>query len=148
MPGQEGAGQKGAPNGQPPNTTEFYELLDITREATTEQIKKAFRKKALKEHPDRGGDPERFRRIKEASETLIDPEKRQLYDDYGEEGVKNGGPPGMGGNLFDFFNNKQKDNRPKKMKPKLVPVEITLEEVYAGTMKQITVTRYRVCGGC
>ena len=41
----------------------------------------------------------------------------------------------MGGNLFDFFNNKQKDNRPKKMKPKLVPVEITLEEVYAGTMK-------------
>ena len=54
----------------------------------------------------------------------------------------------MGGNIFDFFNNKQKSNQPKKMKPKLVPIEITLEEVYAGAMKQVSVTRYRVCGGC
>jgi DnaJ-class molecular chaperone len=52
---------------------------------------------------------------------LSDPEKRQLYDEYGEEGVQNGGPPGAGGgSFFDFFNAKQSDNRPKKMKPKLI----------------------------
>ena len=79
---------------------------------------------------------------------MTDPEKRQLYDEYGEEGVKEGGPPGAGGNIFDFFNRGQKDNKPKKMKPKLVAVEVTLEEVYAGCMKEITVTRYRVCSDC
>jgi hypothetical protein len=49
-----------------------------------------------------------------------------LYDEYGEEGVKNGGPPGASGNIFDFFNQKS-DNRPKKMKPLLVNLEVTLE---------------------
>ena len=68
----------------PPNTTEFYELLEVSKDATTEQIKKAFRKRALKEHPDKGGDPNKFKRLKEAYDTLNDPEKRQLYDDYGE----------------------------------------------------------------
>lgn len=61
--------------------------------------------------------------------------------------MKEGGPPGAGGNIFDFFN-KQKDNKPKKMKPKLVSVTVTLEEVYAGTMKSVNVTRYRVCSDC
>lgn len=55
------------------NTTEFYQLLEVTKDATTEQIKKAYRKKALKEHPDRGGDPERFHRIKQACDALSDP---------------------------------------------------------------------------
>lgn len=80
-------------------------MLEITKDATTEQIKKAFRKRALKEHPDKGGDPHKFKRLKEAYDTLLDPEKRQLYDEYGEEGVKNGGPPQRGGNsFFNFFN--------------------------------------------
>lgn len=125
MPGQEEGPESEEPKKEV-NTTEFYELLEVPKDATTEQIKKAFRKKALKEHPDRGGNPERFHRIKEACDTLSDPEKRQLYDEYGEEGVKNGGPPGMSGNIFDFMNPKRKDNRPKKMKPKLVEVEVTL----------------------
>lgn len=100
--------------------------MEIPKDATTEQIKKAFRKRALKEHPDKGGNPAKFARLKEAYEILQNPEKRQLYDEYGEEGVKNGGPPGSGGNLFDFFNPK-KDNQPKKMKPLLVNLEVTLE---------------------
>ena len=62
------------------NTTQHYELLEITKDATNQHIKKAFRKKALKQHPDKGGNPERFKRLKEAYDTLLDPEKRQLYD--------------------------------------------------------------------
>ena len=99
-------------------------MLEITKDATTEQIKKAFRKRALREHPDKGGDPNKFKRLKEAYDTLLDPEKRQLYDDYGEEGVKNGGPPG--GNFFNFPN-QQQDKGPKKAKPRLVKLDVTLE---------------------
>lgn len=104
-------------------------MLEVTKDANTEQIKKAFRKKALKEHPDKGGDPNKFKRLKDAYDTLLDPEKRQLYDEYGEEGVKNGGPPGgMGGmgGFAKFFNQKQ-DKGPKKAKPKLVKIDVTLE---------------------
>jgi DnaJ family protein A protein 2 len=109
-----------APNKESVNTTEYYELLELTKEATTEQIKKAFRKKALKEHPDKGGDPNKFKRLKEAYDTLINPEKRQLYDEYGEEGVANGGPPGRGG-FGEHF------HQPRKMKPKLIELSVTLE---------------------
>jgi DnaJ family protein A protein 2 len=133
--------------GQEVNTTEYYELLEITKDATTEQIKKAFRKRALKEHPDKGGDPHKFKRLKEAYDTLLDPEKRQLYDEYGEEGVNNGGPPLRGSaNPFDFIN--RRDKGPKKSKPKLVKIDVTLEEVYAGTTKEVKVTRFRVCTDC
>ena len=104
-------------------------MLEVSKDANTEQIKKAFRKKALKEHPDKGGDPNKFKRLKDAYDTLLDPEKRQLDDEYGEEGVKNGGPPGntgvMGG-FAKFFNQKQ-DKGPKKAKPKLVKIDVTLE---------------------
>lgn len=110
-------------------------MLEVTKDATTEQIKKAFRRRALKEHPDKGGDPAKFKHLKEAYDTLTDPEKRQLYDEYGEEGVKNGGPPLQGqSNIFDFINKQQKKG-PKKAKPKLVKIDVTLEEVFIGKMK-------------
>ena len=59
----------------------------------------------MKEHPDKGGDADKFKRISNAYDVLTNPEKRQLYDDYGEEGVRNGGPPGGSGfDIFDMFN--------------------------------------------
>lgn len=141
-------GQQDPQQGAEVNKTEFYELLEITKDATTQQIKKAFRKRALKEHPDKGGDPNKFKRLKEAYDTLLDPEKRQLYDDYGEEGVKNGGPPGTaGGNFFNFFNQNQ-DKGPKKAKPRLVKLDVTLQQVYNGKMKEVKITRVRVCTDC
>lgn len=59
---------------------EYYNLFGIDKKATTDQIRKAFRKKALKEHPDKGGDPEKFKIITHAYDVLTNPEKRQLYD--------------------------------------------------------------------
>lgn len=86
----------------------------------------------MKEHPDKGGDPEKFKKISEANEILSNPEKRDLYDKYGMEGVQAGGNPnGMGGfgDIFSFFGGGggRRDTGPKKGKPKLIEVQITLE---------------------
>ena len=58
--------------------------LEITKTASSEEIRKAFRRKALKAHPDKGGDPELFKKISGAYEVLNNPEKKDLYDKYGE----------------------------------------------------------------
>lgn len=82
---------------------------------------------------------------------LSNPEKRQLYDDYGEEGVKNGGPPGGGGfgGLFDLFSGRgKKQQGPRKGKPKLIELQVTLEEVYNGCMKTVKFKRTRICEPC
>jgi molecular chaperone DnaJ len=79
--------------------SDFYETLGLARGATQEEIKKAYRKSALKYHPDRNaGDPQaekKFKEISEAYEVLSDEKKRQLYDQYGEDALR--GAPGMGG---------------------------------------------------
>jgi DnaJ family protein A protein 2 len=73
----------------------YYELLGVATNCSDNDIKKAFKKAALKNHPDKGGDPEKFKEIKEAYEVLSNPEKRELYDKYGVDGLKEGGGPGM-----------------------------------------------------
>ncbi|MCB1149134.1 MAG: molecular chaperone DnaJ [Chlamydiia bacterium] len=84
--------------------SDYYELLEVPKDASAEQIKKAYRKKALKFHPDRNpGDPDaekRFKEISEAYEVLSDDSKRQMYDRYGKAGLEGagfGGGPGAGG---------------------------------------------------
>ncbi len=66
-------------------------MLGVTKEATTDEIRKAFKKLAVKHHPDRGGDADKFKEINAAHEVLSDPEKRKLYDRYGLEGLKGQG---------------------------------------------------------
>lgn len=81
---------------------DYYSILGVVKGATEDEIKKAYRKLALKWHPDRNPDSreaaeERFKLIAEAYEVLSDSEKREVYDRFGEEGVKNGFGPGSGG---------------------------------------------------
>ena len=77
-------------------TTNYYELLGVKKDATADEIKKAFRKLARKHHPDAGGDEEKFKQINEAYEVLSDTEKRAQYDQYGQY-FGGGMPPGAGG---------------------------------------------------
>ncbi len=72
---------------------------------------------------------------------LSNPETRELYDQYGMEGVKAGGDPNAKGGFFDIFGNGQKEKGPKKCKAKLVPVNVTLDKVYEGGSVNVEVER-------
>lgn len=78
---------------------EYYDILGISKSASNEEIKKAYRKKALEHHPDRGGDQEEFKKINEAYQVLSDPQKRSQYDQFGKAGVggSGGGYSGFSG---------------------------------------------------
>ena len=76
---------------------DYYEVLELSKNASSEDIKKSYRKLAKKYHPDINKDPgaeEKFKEINEAYEVLSDPQKKQIYDQYGHAGLENGG---MGG---------------------------------------------------
>merc|ERR1719499_327814 len=101
MPG--GMGGRGPP--KEVDNSKYYDLLGVDKKASYDEIRKAFRKLALKNHPDRGGDKEKFQELNAAYEVLSDKEKRDLYDKYGEDGLKEGGPSqgGMDDLLSQMF---------------------------------------------
>ncbi|EER01683.1 heat shock protein DnaJ, putative, partial [Perkinsus marinus ATCC 50983] len=76
---------------------DYYRVLGVDRSAGNQEIKKAYRKQALRWHPDKNPDnretaEHKFRDIAEAFDVLSDPKKKQIYDQFGEEGLKDGGP--------------------------------------------------------
>ena len=88
------------------NKRDYYEVLELSKDATEQDIKKAFRRLAMKYHPDRNKEPdaeEKFKEINEAYAVLSDKEKRATYDQFGFEGLNQQGFTG-GGNPFDIFN--------------------------------------------
>ncbi|CAL9056598.1 unnamed protein product [Musa banksii] len=85
------------------NNTKYYEVLGVPKSASQDDLKKAYRKAAIKNHPDKGGDPEKFKELAQAYEVLSDPEKREIYDQYGEDALKEGMGGGGGHDPFDIF---------------------------------------------
>ena len=75
---------------------DYYQVLGVARDATVDDIKKAYRKLAMQHHPDQGGDAEKFKEINEAYQILGDPQKRQQFDQFGSAG------PGGGFGGYDF----------------------------------------------
>ncbi|KAK6142989.1 hypothetical protein DH2020_023337 [Rehmannia glutinosa] len=84
------------------NNLKYYEILGVPRSASQDELKKAYKKAAIKNHPDKGGDPEKFKELAHAYEILNDPEKREIYDEYGEDALKDG--MGGGSHAHDPFN--------------------------------------------
>jgi len=152
MPGGMPGGMGGGPQ-EDADTEAFYKTLGIEKDANPTQIKKAFRKQAMKHHPDKGGDPEKFKEISKAHEVLADPEKRALYDKYGEKGLEAGGGGG-GGGAHDIFaqmfgGGGGGGNRgPRKGKDVQFKLNVQLEDLCNGATKSLRLTKNIVCKGC
>lgn len=132
------------------DNTKLYQILEVDRNASQEEIKKSYRKLAIKYHPDKGGDGEKFKEINAAYEVLSNPEKKELYDKFGMDGLKNDGNQDTFENLFGFgkmFGNSA-GKQVFKRKPTIVSVNVTLEELYTGCMKNVTIRRQILCQTC
>mmetsp|Transcript_52935 Transcript_52935/g.136737 ORF Transcript_52935/g.136737 Transcript_52935/m.136737 type:complete len:523 (+) Transcript_52935:103-1671(+) len=151
FPGMDGGfpgmgGKGGGRGGKPADTTKFYKCLEVDKNATDPEIKKAYRKLAVKHHPDKGGDPEKFKEITRAYEVLSDADKRAKYDRFGEEGLDNDGP-GDAGDIFEamFGGGGRRGGggarRRQKTKDIVQPLKVTLEQIYEGATKKMAITR-------
>lgn len=155
---------------------DYYEVLGISRSATQEEIKKAYRKNAVKFHPDKNpGDPKaeaKFKEISEAYEVLSDDKKKQIYDQYGADALKGGaGMGGAGGfssmedalrtfmgafgggggdSIFDsFFGfDNQQESMARQGNSKKMSLTITFEEAVKGVEKEAFLNNYFTCETC
>lgn len=121
------------------NNNEYYEILGIEKNASESQIKKAFRKKAIKTHPDRGGDIEKFKKLSEAYEVLSDKTKKEKYDKYGKDGLNSNGINPT--NIYEMFSGRHSENYEKKGTNITHHLKIPLESFYTGATKKLSIQR-------
>jgi DnaJ family protein A protein 2 len=142
----------------------LYDTLGVSKDADTNEIKKAFKKLAMTHHPDKGGDPEKFKEIQKAHEILTDGQKRQMYDMTGsEDGEMQGGgmhgfPFDMGsmfGNIGGMFGGLGGMGRggPRVVKrpkghPKVTEIPLKLYDFYHGRTFQVKFERQKFCETC
>ena len=152
----------------------LYEVLGVNKNDSCNDIKKTYFKLARTHHPDKGGDPEKFKAILRASEVLTDERKRKMYDELGvidgetAPAVNTGGfqgspfPPGFSFpfdvNINDFFGNmfgnpaagpnKVPIRKGRKPPPAVQTINITLEQFYLGHNFDININRQCICGNC
>ena len=145
---------------------DYYEILDVSRDASEDELKKSYRRLALKYHPDRNpNDPvaeEKFKEAAEAYDVLNDPEKRGLYDRYGHDGLQGAGFQGFGGaedvfssfgsifeELFGFGGGRRGGRTAARTGADLrYDVQISLEEVVSGAEKMLEFDKTETCIQC
>ncbi len=142
---------------------DYYDILGVSRDASENEVRKAYRKLAMEHHPDRTRgnkeSEERFKEISEAYAVLIDPEKRATYDQFGHAGVGGGFRDFSGfgsfgdifGDIFeDFFGGTTTRRRTQAQRGDDIAYEfeVTLEEAYEGVDREINVARMETCEEC
>ena len=141
---------------------DYYEVLGVAREASEDELKKSYRKLAMKFHPDRNpGDKdaeEKFKEASEAYEVLTDPQKREIYNRHGHEGLQRGGPGGgadFGAGFADIFGDVFADifgggrqTGPRRGADLRYTMELTLEQAVAGTSESIRIPSIKNCEPC
>lgn len=149
---------------------DYYEVLGVPRDADEETIKRAFKRLAIKYHPDRNKAPdagEKFREVNEAYQVLSDPQRRRAYDQFGFEGANSAGAQGgsqfdgssfsdifddaFGGIFGDIFSGGARGGRTQRQMPGSdleARLTLTLEEALKGVQKTVTIKTYVTCPSC
>ena len=153
------------------NKRDYYEVLGVDKTASADEIKRAYRKKAMQYHPDRNpGDKEaeeKFKEVGEAYEVLSDQDKRARYDQFGFQGVDpNFGAGGFGGGGFEGFSGfgdlgdifgeffgggtgrRASANAPRRGENVMTRLELTFEEAAFGCEKEVSAQRIENCAAC
>ncbi|MEX2467582.1 MAG: molecular chaperone DnaJ [Gemmatimonadota bacterium] len=153
--------------------SDYYQLLGVDRSADADEIKKAYRRLAVKYHPDKNKgskeSEERFKEITQAYEVLRDPDKRAVYDRYGEQGLKGGGGGGPAGfdfsdaieifmrdfgggggfeDLFGMRGGRQQRTTNRKGQTVRIRMPLTLAEVATGVTRKVRVSLLDACDAC
>lgn len=150
---------------------DYYEVLGVSKDASDDELKKAFRKAAVKHHPDKeGGDETKFKEINEAYEVLKDKQKRQRYDQFGHAGV-GGASGGGGGNPFEgfgggqgfefnfgdgglgdifgqFFGGGQQQRGPQRGRDVETQIQLSFEEAVFGVERELSFDMEDECSHC
>jgi len=147
---------------------DYYEVLGLSREASQEDVKRAYRQLALKFHPDRNPGnsdaEEKFKEAAEAYSVLGDAEKRSTYDRFGQEGLRGEGFSGFNASVFEEFEDilgsffgfgdvfggadRRRRARAERGRDLALEMGITLEEAAAGVEKEISLSRAELCSAC
>jgi DnaJ family protein A protein 2 len=145
-----------------PKDNKYYDLLGVTRDAGENDIKKQYRKLAMQYHPDKNpGNPEaadKFKEISHAYEILSDPQKREIYNQYGEEGLNDNGGGFSAEDIFSQFfgggffhgGGGRRGGRPQQRRGEDLqhPLKVTLEDLYKGKTTKLSLQKSVLCADC
>uniref|UniRef100_A0AAZ3RW53 DnaJ heat shock protein family (Hsp40) member A2a n=1 Tax=Oncorhynchus tshawytscha TaxID=74940 RepID=A0AAZ3RW53_ONCTS len=141
--------------------TKLYDILGVSPTATENELKKSYRKLAKEYHPDKNPNAgDKFKEISFAYEVLTNPEKKELYDRYGEQGLREGGGGGggmddifshiFGGGLFGFMGGqgRSRNGGRRRGEDMVHPLKVSLEDLYNGKTTKLQLSKNVLCGTC